>query len=436
MGMIETLVPRFRTLQPEMLSRRKFYALSRNDRGALRLARLNILWKKAATGSRYYAALIRERHLPPGFTSLEEFQALVPITPKAAVRADPAAFRLAGRRRGTWMLTGGSTGAPTRVFWALTGHLESLRDQYFARGWWGVHTFDRMAMLWGHSHSFGRGIAGFSRKLMVPVIDRLRNRMRFSAYQLDAPTLQRYYDAMARFGPASLYAYGSAAHLLACANRGRQPLPQPLKVAFLAAEPILEMFRESIYEVLGCPCAGEYGSIECGMIAYEHPLGMYRVFERSVIVETVPAETGYEIIVTQLRHTGFPLFRYEIGDVAPTPLARGPNGWDTLSTIRGRSHDLLRSPAGAVCHGEALTHIIERIPDVLLFSVVQKATYNLVIQIQTKSGADISPNAANWIKSNVQRLLGNDVPVDVTSVKAEERTLAGKHRWIVSEVGE
>ena len=434
MSIIQRVVPRFRVLEEEMADRDSFYQLPKDVRDAYRLERLNALWLRAATQTRYYADMAREHSLPLRFQSLEEFGSLVPATSREAVRARPDAFKFPEGRRGKWMVTGGSTGVPVRVFWALSGHLESLRDQYWARMWWGVRAFDRQAMLWGHSHSFGHGFAARYHKFMIPMIDRLRRRVRFNAYRLDADSLHEYYDAMVRFRPKSLYAYASAAHLLAVANRGRRPFPASVKVAFMAAEPVIDLFRKSIREVFGCPCAGEYGSIECGMIAYEHPLGMYRIFERSVLVETVPRDTGYEILVTHLRDSGFPLLRYEIGDVTSEPLGHSVNGWDALADVSGRCYEVLRSPSGMVCYGGALTQIIKHLPDVALFAVHQKRDYSLTIRIQTCSGADISAAHRRYVERSIGKILGEAVPVNVQHVTCMERSAAGKHRWITTDL--
>ncbi|HUW34262.1 MAG TPA: hypothetical protein VM223_21865 [Planctomycetota bacterium] len=433
MGLVEMVVPRFRVLDREMAVREEFRALPKAVRDQRRLERLNDRWCAAVHGSRYYAVLAKKLGLPELFESLDEFRELVPVTPRQALRDRSDEFRLPGHRRGKWMRTGGSTGVPTRVFWGLDGHLESLRDQYWARSWWGVGVFDRQAMLWGHASSHGGGLPGACGRMMVPLTDRLRGRIRFNAYQLDRESLRTYFDRIVRFRPVSLYAYGSAAHLLAVANRGRAG-PDSLKVAFLAAEPIQEMFRESIGEVFGCPCAGEYGSIDCGMIAYEHPEGKYRVFERSVIVETVPREGGYEILVTQLRDTGFPLFRYEIGDMTPMPLGRAADGGEVLEAVSGRSYDMLRSPTGAVCYGGMVTQILKQLADVALFTVRQGPDYGLSILIQTVSGNDIGVEGRRYVASEVAKLLPG-VRVEISQVPALGRTPAGKHRWITSEAG-
>lgn len=432
--LVQILVPRFRCLEDEMNRRTQFEHLTLTERNEIRLLRLNEVWRNATQKSRYYAELSQRLKLPDKFSSFEEFRTTVPRTTKDAVRFEPDAFKISGPQRGRWMLTGGSTGSPTKVFWKLEGHLESLRDQYWARTWWGVSPFDRQAMLWGHFHSFSGGLKGLYLRLSIPMIDWLRRRRRFSAYHLDPDSLRKYYDQMAGFHPRSLYAYASAAHLLACANKGRPPLPQPLTAAFLAAEPIFASYRSAIREVFGCPVVGEYGSIECGMLAYEHPRGGYRIFQRSVLVETEKEEFGYQILVTQLRDTAFPLFRYEIGDVTSQPLDLSAEGFETLHTICGRAHDLIRTPSGSVFHGEMLTHILECIPEVVLFHIHQDRQLALHFQVRTSDGKELSQSQIKWISQSMLKVLQEKMDITVTLVPMLDRSLSGKHRWITSDV--
>lgn len=429
-NLVKILVPRFRALDVEMRRRDGYYALPKAQRDAARLELLNSRWSEALGGSPYYSTLAGERDLPPSFESLEHFSQLVPMTEKECVRKNPEAFPLAKHGRGRWWLTGGSTGTPLRVFWSRDGYIQSLRDEYWARTWWGVQPFDRQAMLWGHSHTFGRGLKAILQRFQVPLIDRLRNRRRFSAYKLDPQSLRRCYDVMRRTRPISLYAYASAAFQLALANQDRDPLPHPPKAAFLASEPITQSCRETIRRVFQCPAVGEYGSIECGMIAYEHPQGGYRVFEQGVLVETQRRPEGFAILVTQLRPSGFPLFRYEIGDVSSHPLDSGDNGREIFTDIRGRSHDILRSPTGDVCHAEILTHILERVPGVAMFTAVQRKDYSLDISVQ---GAPITGPDERWAVSEIAKALGG-VAVRVRTVEQLQHTGAGKLRWITSEL--
>ncbi len=303
MNPVRILVPRFRHLDAEFQARDAFAAMSAGDRDLARLERLNCNWAKALAFDGHYARLASRHHLPPRFCSLEEFKDLVPITRREDVCADPAAFKLPDQSGGTWDYSSGSTGDPVRVFWSNRGRLESLRDQYWARSWWGVDPFDRQALLWGHAVLLGSCWQKTWERSSQLVLDRLRGRRRFNAHCLDASSLRASYDAIARFRPVSLYAFASYAHLLALASRDRPGPRLRLKAAFLTSERILPSHRESIREVFDCACVGEYGSVDCGLIAHEEESRGYRVFERSVLVETLPHETGYSIYITPLLDT-------------------------------------------------------------------------------------------------------------------------------------
>lgn len=428
-------LPRYWPLERELCRRDEFCKLAKPERDSYRLMRLNHQWSLATSGSAYYRELASHLRLPHTFGSIEEFHASVPETSKRVVRDNPDMFRLAGHRRGFWLCTGGSTGFPTRVFWSLEGHLENVRDQYWARMWWGVGPFDPQAMLWGHSHVFGRGIKGRIKACRMRIIDLLRARKRFSAYRLDDRSLRDYFDRMQRFGPKSVYAYASAGYLLALANLDRRWSAEPLSAFFLAAEPVLPRYREEIRNVFGCPSVGEYGSIECGMLAYEHPTGLYQVFENSVIIETVPAAGGgFKILVTQLRDTGFPLFRYDIGDLSTSPLMRNDHGMEAIADVQGRSHDLIHRPEGGACHAEVLTHILEQYGSVIMFTAHQNSDYSLSIILQTGAGRSLMPSEEDEIIDKVRRVLGSGVKTDISCVRTLPQTVAGKHRWITSDI--
>jgi phenylacetate-CoA ligase len=286
-------------------------------------------------------------------------------------------------------------------------------------------------MLWGHSRSLGSGLGGAYRRILVPLVDWMRNRRRFSAYDLAPATLREYYDSMLRYCPTSLYSYASAAHLLALANMDRAPIAQPLRAAFLASEPILPLFRKSIAQVFGCRSVGEYGSIECGLLAHESPEHQqYQVFEQSVLLETVPGEGGYNILVSQLRPGGFPLFRYEIGDMTSAAISRGPEGIEVLQDVQGRTRDVLRSPDGRVCYAGILTYIVEELPSVAMFSAIQRRDYSLDLFLQTPR---LEGQHVQWITEQIRPLLG-DIAVRVHAVARIERTTAGKLKWITSEL--
>ncbi len=436
MNLIRILVPRFRVLDAEFRARDAFDAMTANDRDQLRLERLNRNWSKALTSGGYYGELASRGRLPWHFRSLQEFQQTVPATPRNAVCANPSAFKLADAGHGRWLVSSGSTGLPVRVFWSKAGHLESLRDQYWARTRWGVDPFEPQAMLWGHPPSLEPLLQQTWKRCSLLVLDRFRHRKRFDACHFDTATLRACYEGIARCRATSLYAYASSAHLLALANRDRSNLPVRLTAAFLTSEPILPDYRVSVREVFGCPCVGEYGSADCGLMAHEMDSQGYRVFERSVLVETVAQEIGYAVYATQLRDTGFPLFRYETGDMTLAPLGRNGGDTEILDGICGRRHDVIRSSSGRLHHGMTFELVLKSLPEVALFKVIQHRDLGLDILVQTKSGQRLPVQRENWIRQRAAELVGADVAVAVRTVDGIERSPAGKHRCVVSELSD
>ena len=171
---------------------------------AFQLERLNSVWKYAVAYVPYYRELRTKAGLPLRFSSLEEFTSTVPVLSKSEVRTTPQRFLSEQRRSGEWKRTGGSTGTPMNVYWASEAHLETLRCKYRFYAMWGIDIFDRSAFLWGHSASFAPGLAGLVARFRQPLEDRLRNRIRLSAYELGPDDLNTYLRKILRFRPVSV----------------------------------------------------------------------------------------------------------------------------------------------------------------------------------------------------------------------------------------
>src|SRR5207244_1242196 len=114
---------------------------SRAEAEAFQLERLNAVWRHAILHVPHYRRLAFEASLPPGFHSLAEYRATVPILPKQVVRDDPQAFHSEQPAGGHWTRTGGSTGTPMNAFWGSEAHLEMLRCKYRFQAAWGLDIF-------------------------------------------------------------------------------------------------------------------------------------------------------------------------------------------------------------------------------------------------------------------------------------------------------
>jgi phenylacetate-CoA ligase len=427
-------LPRFREAYRELETLAGRERWSRGDVETFQLARLNALWRRAVADVPYYRRLQGRHALPPRFASLAEFQASVPVLTKTPLRTDPAAFLAERPAPGTWRRTGGSTGTPMAVYWERDAHREVLRSRYRFYAAWGLDLFEREAYLWGHSSSFAPGLAGVVARLRQPLEDRLRNRVRLSAYHLGHDDLRAYLRRLAAFRPAMLYGYPRALYLLALEAEGMRFACDSLRLVTLTGEPSSPAVVESLERTFGAPAAVEYGSIECGVIASEWPDRTLRVRDDRVFVETVPGGDGRpHLVVTVLNNPSFPLVRYLIEDVTDVPLERPATGFTILNHVVGRDNDFVRTRSGRYLHAMRFDAFFKyQETGVRRFRVHQRADGSLSAAIEVERTPGAAEVAA--LQRRLSALVeGYRVDVDVTDTLPT--SAAAKHRVVTSELG-
>lgn len=424
-------IPRFRDAYnaQELLGQREGW--SRGTIEEFQLSAVNNLWSHAIRNVPHFRKMYERMHLPSRFSSLVEFSNAVPASTKEEIRKNRFEFLSQEAKRGVWLYTGGSTGVPTPAYWDLEARKAALHVQYRARLIWGIDIFDEAAYLWGHSASFAPGFRGQLAKLRLPLEDYMRNRIRLSAYALDVKNLDNYIERIQDFKPRILYSYSSAAMLLARRAEQRGVRPASLKLAVLTAEPAYQSLVESVERAFRIPAVKEYGAVETGVMAYEIPSRSLVVREDRIFLEASKTDSNtYKILVTVLDNLSYPLIRYEIGDLTDRPLQSPPKGFSTLGDIIGRSNDFLIGKDGVVVHPEALTHVVKQFASsIVRFTAHQHADGRVTLRLEADS---MTNSQVNHMKNALTKLLsGQHIDVDFSGV---EPTVAGKHRWIISDI--
>ena len=402
---------------------------------AFQLERLNGVWEHAVACVPYYRGLRTQADLPLRFSSLSEFRSAVPMLSKTEARTRPQNFISDQPRRGEWKRTGGSTGTPMSVYWASEAHLEMLRTRYRFYAMWGIDIFDRIAFLWGHSASFAPGLAGHMARFRQPFEDRLRNRIRLSAYQLGQHDLNNYLQRILRFRPVSVYGYSRGLYLLACKAAENGLRCDSLKLFTLTGEPAFPYIVEKIEQTFGVSAAVEYGSIECGLIAEEWPDRTLRVREDVVFVETLPREDGrYEIVVSVLNNPSFPLLRYALGDVTDASLNCPDHGFAILKNVAGRNNDFIVTRSGRFLHSarfDALTKYHSQA--IQGFQIRQDANGALAVMLELNPRSVPADLDAAGLQRKIHELV-EGYPVRLEIVESIPQTPAGKHRIVISHL--
>jgi phenylacetate-CoA ligase len=425
-------LPRFQRAYRELSVLEARERWSRAEIEAFQLERLNRIWQHARVAVPYYRELTSLQPLPERFASLAEFRSTVPILARTTLKARSRDFLAKSPARGKWVRTGGSTGEPLDTYWEREAHAENLRGKYRFMHSWGVDLLDPAVYLWGHGASFLPGWRGWVARCRQPIEDWLRNRLRLSAYRMGRDDLRGYLKRMTRFRPASLYAYSTAAYLLAREALATGYSCPSLKLAILTAEPAYPHLVRTTEQGFGVPAVVEYGSIECGYIAGEAPDRTLRVREDHVLLETQPRADGrHDLLVTILNNPSFPLLRYAIGDVTDVPLIVPAQGFASLANVAGRDNDLLLSRSGRIVHSTAVDVVLEiRAAGVRRYCVRQQADGSLHVRVEADPGVDLP---LEDVRQQLEALV-EGYPVHIELDTTLPATAPGKHRWIHSDL--
>lgn len=339
------------------------------------LDQFNRQWQDMHQHVPYVQRLQQQHNLPSRFANWRQFQDLMPVMERQAVKAHSGDLISRARPPWQWRSTGGSTAEPLRIpVWRSEAVLAS-HDIWYGRSWFGITWADPLFLIWGHSHGLGPGIIGRYQRAKRRLQDAILGYYRWSAYDASPPSLRRAAQAMLAWQPTYMMAYAAVLDRFAQMNHHLQPdfHQLGLKAAFATAESFPHRHSaQAISTTLGCPVAMEYGTVETGPIAQQRPDGRYTVFWRHYVIEGYESDQWpgrYEILLTSLYPRCMPLIRYKLGDML-TAQPDEANCIREFDAVWGRSHDLIVLPQGAAIHVEAFTHAIKETPCIIGYQVV------------------------------------------------------------------
>ena len=198
--------------------------------------------------------------------------------------------------------------------------------------------------------------------------------------------------------------------------------------------------RSMIEKTFGCLVLDAYGLAEGLWIASQCPSrGMYHVHSLDVVLELLddggrPVEPGTpgHVVVTRLHAGPSPLIRYRTGDLAvgTTSSCECGRGFETISSIVGRTADTLVTPSGKRLIVHFFNGMFDHYLDIGAFQAAKTHADRLELRIVPRNDRGIA--SAN----EVARRIGAQVPdmkVDVRIVDRVPRTRAGKRRFVIDE---
>ncbi|MBQ4576476.1 MAG: phenylacetate--CoA ligase family protein [Firmicutes bacterium] len=402
-----------------------------------------------------HLGLLEQDIIKDPFAALQK----IPVLTKKQYQQDSESYVNTKRDRSTFITnkSGGSTGEPV-VFYMdryTVEHYEAAR--WRGMSWWGITPGSRSVMIWGNPIELSANQAESYRKK-----DKyLKNRITISAYQLSPDRLSEYVRTINKYKQEYNYGYATAIYAFASLmEQAGLRLSIKLKVVVSTSETLHEYQRELIQRVFSCPCVNEYGARDAGILGFEAPDRKIHATMENAIIELLdpvtfqPVKDGESglICVTDLNNFVQPRLRYILGDLAtydpqasPTSLppeegyAEGySNALPVLQSLDGRQDALLIAADGTLVHGNFVSQLTRKYPDILKFQVFQHtqttATAKVVLRKTEDAAADAASAEATFsaYKADLEALLPG---VTFTMERVDEilPSKSGKYRYTIRE---
>lgn len=226
--------------------------------------------------------------------------------------------------------------------------------------------------------------------------DWLLNSCRISAYDLSPAAMQLAFQKVVKFSPKFLIAFSPAMLAFCRTNRANKDACHRLQVkcVLCSAGPLTRNEREEISSYFNAPVCMEYGSAECGVMAYTVPSGGYQTFWQTHLLQTVPDfQNVHRNIVTCLTMQYLPLIRYDIGDyldVYPNEVKRPHR----FISVLGRPSEVVKFSDGTAFFSLLIGECVKQVLKVIAHQTILRGD---AMYIHVLADGKLTTEEADWI---------------------------------------
>jgi phenylacetate-CoA ligase len=371
---------------------------------------------------------------------VHEMLADVPFLDKERLRTEPGTLvsENADDMETLTLKTSGTTGTPTATHHSRRSHcLYWAAMERFWR-WGGCRYGDRRVSFTGNRIVPADDTEGpFGR------LDRANNRLLMSSYHLGENTVDDYLDRIAEFDPDFIDGYPSSIGY--CAQRAAETERDiEIPACFPTAETLRPADRESIEQGFSTRVYNQYGSTESACLITECSAGTLHINPEIGVVEILDdegesvdeGEIG-ELVLTGLNNTAMPLIRYRIGDLA----RRGPRRPDcacgrempVVEELIGRQDEVVVTADGR--RVPMLSYnVFKWTSGIEESQIIQRSVDEFELRIVPGEG--FSEDQSALAVEKLEERVGEDIHVDVETLREIPKTEGGKFRAVISDVDE
>lgn len=426
----------------EIQTYRKNQWLSSVELQKLQKAKLIALLKHCANTVPYYRELFRGIDFVASAAADPDQWRKVPFLTKRIINSSLEKLKSEDVRTSELIQnsTSGSTGETLRCFYDHRSARARQAAVWRDLEWASCGYADRKAYLWGAQIDLKK-----SQSLKGRFHSFITGDMNLSSYELSDESMNRYAQLLQKHPPRLLVSYPSPLETFADFLKRKGDRIPSIQAIITSAEQLYPWQRVKIEDVFHCRIFDRYGCREFGHVAHEcHCHEGYHVNAERFFLEVIdqdgkPVGEGEkgEVVITDLDNYGFPMVRYQIGDIAEQTgrQCRCGRGLPLLQKIEGRSFDVIVCPNGNRVAGTfwAIT-IRSTVPGtgVVSFQVEQSTIDKLIVRIVKGEGYP------SWAEEKISKVIkskcGDDMKVSFEYVKEIPLTESGKTRFVMSRL--
>ena len=398
----------------------------------------NAVWQDAVKSIPFYADWKQRYSLPDSVASIAELSKW-PVLEKTDLILHSDKLIRKDVKKYFESVTGGATGEPLH-FRTMPGESDAVSLNKWI-GWarMGIYPDSRCFLLWGHRHFYGQGAKSNLKFAWRQFKDWATNNLRMDATNLSQSALRKDVKVLIRFRPECIVAYSASllALVRSCNEYKERCQALGVKAVICTAGPLTKSEREEIGEYFNAPVGMEYGSMECGVMAYQTTMtgGRYKVFDSTHLLHKGESDMDgrSQILVTTLTPRYMPLIRYRIGDYMEDVDLREDGSVCGFSEVSGRTGDLVDLGNGVRFHGYSLMVCAEENPKIIAYQLrVNKSIGKIKFVAQTLSALTGSE------KSHICKHAADVASIDPALIEVVEtdelvKAKSGKIKLVVIE---
>ncbi len=366
-----------------------------------------------------------ERHI-----TCENIRSIVDELPLQSKEMMRTALKQWGKPKGIavdYRSTSGSTGFPLQFYKDrfATGYMDAVL--YAAYGWHSIEVGDPQARFWGKPLPLKDAV-------IAQLKDVLKNRIRFSAFDLSDVAKDGFYRRLYEFRPTYFYGYPSlmvefCKYIL---EKGKDLKSLPLKAVIGTGEYVYQHERDIIEYATGVPFVNEYGCTEVGLIGFECEAHNLHVMAPNIYLEVIKdgknvVDEEGDIHVTELHTKTAPFIRYGLGDRGIMCSERCSCGRSlpVIKIVSGRKDDYILTPEGNKVYDALFAYVLKAGVD--KFKVTQSRID--LIEISLVRNAGYSPELQRRYSEIFQKHFGDSMKIEFAVVDSIPHEKSGKLRY-------